>query len=100
MDDLCTIIGHLYDFIVIQLAQDSGIGELFGVGVHDALHVLPDGLSFCIQQVGEDGGGIIAAFAAKRCAFVFIRGADKSLGHDHIVLFEQGGDLCPDLCWR
>ncbi len=65
------------------------IGKLFGIGIHHAFHIFPDGLAFCIEEVGEDGSGVIAAFAAESGAFVLVGGADESLCEHDIGLLKK-----------
>ena len=97
MDDLCAIIGHFDDLVVVELAEDDGVRELSRVRIHNAFNIFPDRQAFGIEHGGENGGGIIAAFTAKRRAFVIRSGADESLGHDHLCGLEERQDLLVDL---
>ena len=36
VDDLCAVVSHFNDFVVIQFADEAGGGEKFGVGIVSA----------------------------------------------------------------
>lgn len=93
VNDLGAVVGHFDNFFVVEFADDFGMGEYFWVGVHDAFNIFPDGEGGGIEEVGEDGGGVVAAFAAEGGAFVFCGATDEALGDEHAIVVEQGAHL-------
>ena len=55
------------------------IRKLFGICVHHRAHILPNRLTFCVQQIGKNRSGIITTFSSQRSTFIFICGANEPL---------------------
>src|SRR5450432_3238262 len=82
MDHLRTVIGHFDHLVITQLTDEPGFRELFGIGIHDPFHVLPDGLALRIQQISKYGCRVIAALSPQSSTLIFRSGPYKALG-DH-----------------
>ena len=64
VDDGCPIESQLNGFGIGDMRQLDSIIEAFRVGVEQAIDILPDGDFFGVEAVGEDGCGVVGAFAA------------------------------------
>jgi hypothetical protein len=67
---------------------------LFWISVHYRAHIFPDRLVLRIKHIGKYSCRVVAAFPAKRCAFVFGGGADKALRDGDITFAENAVDRC------
>src|ERR1044071_7738944 len=79
MYHLCPIKCHFYHFVKTEFGNKFCISEFFGVRTHHTFHVLPYRLTFRVEQICENCRRVITSFTSQRCAFIFIRAADKTL---------------------
>ena len=86
VDDAGTVVGQFDGFVVGDLLYFDCVGEVFGVRVEESGDVFPDGHAFGIEAVGQDGGAVVAAFAAEGGGVAIGAASNEALGDDDGVL--------------
>ena len=72
-------VGQFDGVQVVQLVDLHGVGEDLGVGVQNAVHILPDRHRFGPQDVGDHGGRVVRTLAAQRGRGAVGGAADEAL---------------------
>lgn len=92
VDDAGSVVGELNGLVVWYLRDTYGVGEEFRVGVEETVHILPNGETFGVETIGEDGGGVVAALAAEGGGEAVVVGGDKPLGYNEREASEGIGE--------
>ena len=97
MDDLRTAVRQLDGVEIAHPRNEDRVVEQPGIGVEDAVHVLPDRDAFGAEHRADECGRVVRAFASQRRGIPLRRGADESLSDEQALrgvfhrLPQQGG---------
>ena len=79
MDNLGTTVCEFDGIIVGEFGQENGIFDQSRVGIEDTLHIFPYRDTLSIEDVSQNGSGIITPLSSERGMQSFCRTSDEAL---------------------